>query len=88
MLRFDYHVVVLCNPDGRSVAFVKGDGPDEEAPLRGEGETPLLALADLAASLREWHQGGSERWLTTPTGRAFFEECKTAVNGERKAPLN
>lgn len=87
-IRMTYEIEVVYEPDGRAVAFVKSDGPDEEAPLRGEGDTPLLALAALTINLREWHQGGSVRWLSTPNGRAFLEECKRHVGGDKPTTLN
>ncbi len=79
MIRVDYHVVVLYEPNGDAVAFVKGDGPDIEQPLRGEGRTPIEALAALAERLRQWGHGGADRWLSTPHGRAFIEEIKLRI---------
>lgn len=79
MIRIDYHVVVLYEPDGKAIAFVKGDGPDDEQPLRGEGATPLEALASMAERLHQWGQGGAERWLNTPQGRAFVGECRAEI---------
>lgn len=86
MIRVDYHVVVLYEPDGKAIAFVKGDGADNEQPLRGEGSTPLEALASLAERLRQWGHGGADRWMNTSHGRAFVEECRRELETPNYKP--
>ena len=77
---YDYRIRVIHSGD-RAVAFVKDDGPDGDGPLRGEGATPILALANLAETLHRWPRGGTNEWVTTTQGRAFVEECRIAVSG-------
>jgi hypothetical protein len=59
-----YTITVEEHGDGTCVARIG----DEDTPLRGAGETPILAIAALAETLREWPLGGSDRWLNTPAG--------------------
>lgn len=87
MIRVDYHVVVLYEPEGKAVAFVKDDGPDEEQPLQGEGCTPIEALAALTERLKQWRHGGADGWLSTSRGRAFIEEVKLRIGDADKRTL-
>lgn len=69
---YRYAVVVEHDESaGRAVAYVN----DAAGPLRGEGDTPVLALSVLAATLARWPIGGREEWTSTLQGRAFLAEC-------------
>jgi hypothetical protein len=60
-------LLVEHHDDGSVTVYL--DGTD--SPLRGHGETQILALAALADCLREWANGGSDRWLNSPAGVKF-----------------
>lgn len=53
--------------DGGCVATIDGD----DSPIRGFGETPILALAQLAECLRDWPVNGAARWLGTSAGESL-----------------
>ena len=44
---------------------------DANSPLRGHGDTQILALAALMETLVDWANGGSDRWLNSPAGTKF-----------------
>lgn len=67
--RYEYRLVVECSDAEGCVARINGlEGDDAESPLRGYGETPILALRALVETLADWPAGGADRWLNTPRG--------------------
>ena len=87
VVRFEYTFHVDSGDDGCTAWIGEADEKATECPLRGYGPTPILALAALCESLKEWPIGGSDRWLATPAGlqlaRAFCPEFEPRrIGGE------
>lgn len=75
MSKSTYTIVVDNDRDdeeGPFTAYVPKDwGDPMHTPWKTTGETKPLALSALAKVLGEWHEGGAERWLSTPQGQQF-----------------
>lgn len=56
---YQYLLLVDSDTSGHCVARLD----TEDNPLRGEGSTPLEAIASLAERIRQWPIGGAERWM-------------------------
>jgi hypothetical protein len=60
-------LLVEHHDDGTVTVYVDELG----SPLRGYGESMILALAALADCLREWPVSGADRWLSSSAGVKF-----------------
>lgn len=80
-MAYEYNVVVDGSDEGYTAYVDTADGP-----LRGHGSSPIAALRELVKTLADWQQGGSERWLNTPSGVSLARQFCPAFEPNGSGP--